>query len=364
MADSPGGVKPEAGYLSVARTILKEIRTRGLSPGTKLPSLRVLADRYGVGKAVVEQAFKWLAEEGVCRTVQGKGTFLAAVPPEEMISAGTVGIVLNYLPYSEENHPFYRAIYEGAAGEAVRRLYNILCIHHWDTKSGFQKKSEIQSFSDTVAGFVALGVYNDEDYLRLRRTDLPVVAVDYDTVMLGVDCVLIDDRGVVSLMTRELLRRGVEEVFFVDIFRTRDYDPSVKERRRSFEESVKSHGGVDADVLYLDDGGKDVAPLAERLRKGGGEVGIVCCDEFAASRLLDRVGLETLRGAVVSYVGGRRPAFPGLEKLPAVIGAVEFRELGRAGIRLLEERIRKGPGRARCIRISGRLVEWNVADAG
>jgi hypothetical protein len=49
--------------------------------------------------------------------------------------------------------------------------------------------------------------------------------------------------------------------------------------------------------------------------------------------------------------------------LPALLGAVDFRELGREGVRLLEERVERGPGRAVRRTVGGKVVEWPRAGA-
>ena len=61
---------------------------------------------------------------------------------------------------------------------------------------------------------------------------------------------------------------------------------------------------------------------------------------------------------ILAYIGYLRPQYKGLERIPAFIGAVDFRELGREGLKLLEERIEKGSGRAVCRRIPGTVIEW------
>ncbi len=48
-----------------------------LDPGTRLPSERVLAERYGVARATVTQAIDELAGKGLVYRVHGSGTFVA-----------------------------------------------------------------------------------------------------------------------------------------------------------------------------------------------------------------------------------------------------------------------------------------------
>lgn len=50
--------------------------------GKKLPSLRSLAEEYGVAELTVHAAVKKLQHEGILTSVSGRGTFVSAKPED------------------------------------------------------------------------------------------------------------------------------------------------------------------------------------------------------------------------------------------------------------------------------------------
>ncbi|WP_114451095.1 GntR family transcriptional regulator [Halopolyspora algeriensis] len=64
----------------------RKITAGDVQVGEKLPSLRSLADEYGVAELTVHVAVKKLQHEGVLTSVSGRGTFVNAKP--EDLAAG------------------------------------------------------------------------------------------------------------------------------------------------------------------------------------------------------------------------------------------------------------------------------------
>ncbi|HYW76546.1 MAG TPA: FadR/GntR family transcriptional regulator [Gammaproteobacteria bacterium] len=62
------------------------ISATGLAPGDKLPSEKTLMGRLGVGRSAVREACTKLKALGILETHQGKGTFVAQVPYELLLS--------------------------------------------------------------------------------------------------------------------------------------------------------------------------------------------------------------------------------------------------------------------------------------
>jgi len=61
----------------IAHAIRDAIFTQRLSPGTRLPPTRELAQRLQVARMVVVEAYEWLAADGYAETRPGSGTFIA-----------------------------------------------------------------------------------------------------------------------------------------------------------------------------------------------------------------------------------------------------------------------------------------------
>jgi DNA-binding transcriptional MocR family regulator len=62
----------------VARTIRDRIDARTLTPGTRLPSIRAMAEASGVARSTVVEAYERLAGDGVIRSRPGSGFYVAA----------------------------------------------------------------------------------------------------------------------------------------------------------------------------------------------------------------------------------------------------------------------------------------------
>lgn len=62
------------------------ISATGLAPGARLPSEKMLMDRLGVGRSAIREACTKLKALGILETHQGKGTFVAQVPYELLLS--------------------------------------------------------------------------------------------------------------------------------------------------------------------------------------------------------------------------------------------------------------------------------------
>lgn len=83
--------------LQVAATLRSEIVSGKLSPGDKLPSIRNLAERFGVAPMTANSAIDILRNDGLVYTSPGRGTFVRSVPRE---------------PETDEPSPEYVAISE------------------------------------------------------------------------------------------------------------------------------------------------------------------------------------------------------------------------------------------------------------
>ncbi|MEV6773033.1 GntR family transcriptional regulator [Nocardia sp. NPDC051030] len=70
----------EPAYVSIAGELARKIRVGALPPGTQLPSFSELAERNRVSPIVIRQAVKLLLSQGLVRTVERRGTFVADHP--------------------------------------------------------------------------------------------------------------------------------------------------------------------------------------------------------------------------------------------------------------------------------------------
>jgi GntR family transcriptional regulator len=67
-------------YIQVASVMRRRIETRQWLPGQKVSTLVELEQEFGVARVTVRQAIDILREEGLLRSQQGRGTFVAETP--------------------------------------------------------------------------------------------------------------------------------------------------------------------------------------------------------------------------------------------------------------------------------------------
>ncbi|MEV5580756.1 GntR family transcriptional regulator [Streptomyces parvus] len=98
----PSTAQPEPLYLRIAQEIEARIRSGDLRPGERLPSIRQIADRWGVAIATATRVVATLREDGWAETKVGSGTVVSSSPgrpratrrvqaPASRLSAGSGG---------------------------------------------------------------------------------------------------------------------------------------------------------------------------------------------------------------------------------------------------------------------------------
>ena len=75
-------------YESVLEALKRDLLGGALRPGDRLPTVAAMADRMGVARASVREAYRVLQNMGLLEVTQGRGTFVAALP---MDGSGVLG---------------------------------------------------------------------------------------------------------------------------------------------------------------------------------------------------------------------------------------------------------------------------------
>jgi DNA-binding FadR family transcriptional regulator len=74
-------------YEQIADRLVAELRRGMLRPGERLPSERMLAEHYGVGRASIREALAALQVRGLVQTRQGAGSFFRSDALERLAAA-------------------------------------------------------------------------------------------------------------------------------------------------------------------------------------------------------------------------------------------------------------------------------------
>ncbi|MEU3498745.1 winged helix-turn-helix domain-containing protein [Kitasatospora cineracea] len=79
-----------APYVQVADIIRAEIASGERAPGAKLPSVKKLAERFGLAEMTVHSGLRILREEGLIVATPGRGTFVRSdVDPASLEAGGS-----------------------------------------------------------------------------------------------------------------------------------------------------------------------------------------------------------------------------------------------------------------------------------
>lgn len=66
-------------YEQIVEQVRRQIEDGGLKPQSLLPSVRAVAREHHISALTVKKAYDQLESEGLVRTVQGKGTYVADI---------------------------------------------------------------------------------------------------------------------------------------------------------------------------------------------------------------------------------------------------------------------------------------------
>jgi GntR family transcriptional repressor for pyruvate dehydrogenase complex len=69
-------------YESVLEALKRDLLAGSLRAGDRLPTVSAMADRMGVARASVREAYRVLQNMGLLEVTQGRGTFVAALPAD------------------------------------------------------------------------------------------------------------------------------------------------------------------------------------------------------------------------------------------------------------------------------------------
>lgn len=129
-----------AAWRQIADALEGEIANGDLAPGTQLPTEAALATRFSVNRHTVRRALATLAERGLVRASQGRGTFVEAAPLAYPIGRRTrfseIVTGAGREPWGDLiSHREIAATHEGAAMLAVPEgapLLELLTVHRAD----------------------------------------------------------------------------------------------------------------------------------------------------------------------------------------------------------------------------------------
>lgn len=233
----------------LARKIRSRIAKGVLAPGSKLDSIRNIAQREKYSLATVAKAIDLLVSEGFLRTEGRKGVYVCGEPTLQL-PGKSIGITIRNLTFDESQRHLggLRTVEQEASRAGVQvSLHRYLWNKPPKGEPRYVPATNLERLR--LDGLVAAAIY-DLEYLRtFTRLQIPVVAYDVDASLFRIDSVFLDNVQAAFSLTQWLFERGHSEVAYVggplpplkqDVLS--QFDPSALQRAEGYRLATQVTG--------------------------------------------------------------------------------------------------------------------------
>ncbi|MEK8129602.1 GntR family transcriptional regulator [Paenibacillus filicis] len=214
-------------YEQLYMHVIREIKEGKLKAGDRVSSEKELAEAFGVSRITSKKALEKLAESGVIKRIQGKGSFVAnlagGLEPKKHSEESTS------LVTDERKRPLIGFIISNFSDEFGLRLLRAMekrsAEHNCDLiikRTGGSKEEEkraIQLFvSLGIKGLIVTPIHGEHynaELLRLVLDKFPVVLVDRYLKGIPVCSVYTDNKKAAKDLTLYLIGRGHDKIAYV-----------------------------------------------------------------------------------------------------------------------------------------------------
>ncbi|MGV3618848.1 MAG: GntR family transcriptional regulator [Fimbriimonas sp.] len=356
-------------------TIAHELQ-RGIEQGEfarlgRLPSERLLMERFGVQRNTVRKALELLRAEGWIRVEEKRGAFLAErtearriepfrpIPDGMDLAVKTVFVVNAHNDESQAVSKLLDGLFEAlhASGMGVLR---------YDSRPGngskLQRIPTPEEFDRHDVAGILLWPQNPSDAAALARLRAvaPLILIDRRVLGLTADCVRFDDEGGGRQIAEHLIRKGHRRIGFIA---DEAFADTVQHRWRGYMLAMEAAGllpshrdsaffaGAEEPLLRA----SVLTILADPANR---PTALICSNDgtaIAVIRVLREAGLRVPEDVAVVGYGDLLPDY--LDTIGLTTVAQPFREAGMAAGRLLLDRILSPSPEVRDIELPVRVVE-------
>ncbi len=297
--------------------LIEEVKGGRLTPGSKIPSERELALRYGISRASVRDSIALLISEGVLVRAGVRGTFVAERPPQFAVAAqATRNIVLlanrNVFDFFQFR---YSEIQAGAGSELRSRGYNLVLHSIQDGEERLVREALAPGGKPCVDGCLIAGKIRRQVFETVRELGLPVMLIDRvpGGEMQGAYSIRADYISGTHAAMRHLHALGHRDIGFIgfaDSQKYRAYCQGLKQLRIAYEsdfvdfvelfdlppamlagyrslQTIQSRGRLPTALLVTDD--VVAVGVMEALKISGvpvpEQISVVCFDDLGQSTI-------------------------------------------------------------------------------
>lgn len=235
-------------YQTIYTELSREIRQGKLPPGSLLPAPEALMERFRVSRITVTRALGLLAEEGLIRRVQGKGSVVEKPSSRQTRrkKTGAIGVIIEHM-----STPFGLDMMYQLDLRAQEQGYSTLVRFSYGSIE--KEAAEIGYLVGLgIEGLVIMpchGLYYNQELLKLYLEGFPVVIVDKTMQGIRLPSVRTDNASAVRLLTGRLAEAGCRRIGYLSSEDTNV--TSVRERRKGFIEGIDSCDAAEAGIAYL-----------------------------------------------------------------------------------------------------------------
>jgi LacI family transcriptional regulator len=282
-------------YRQIAADLVERLREGDYPPGELLPTLTQLGERYAVSQITVRQAIRLLIEQGLVRTVPGKGTIATGGAQRESASVEhRVGVLIPSLPCWSELFTALCAELHTLGHDILMKPLAIGGDFHSQVE---RARFELQAVRATCGS--GLIMFGDrllvETFLRDRRTDEVGVCLESrNGIPATVPMVSTDSFGGTFVLTRHLIALGHRRIAYLESYLLRDtasdrMQPGTTHEQRfaGYRAALRSAGlapSLPRDLLLAFLESTDPEEVARLLRRPAMPTALICFNDQMAER--------------------------------------------------------------------------------
>jgi DNA-binding LacI/PurR family transcriptional regulator len=184
------------------------------TPGSRLPSETELQRQLKISRSTIRQALNNIETEGLIERVPGRGTFVAAPPPNNHLSHFIGYVTVDLLSSNETQYK----LLSGAESIAKEKGYRIL-FSNSNQQVDEEGRLLDQLLKDKVGGILIWPALNNDPSRRLfqliRQGSIPIVLLDRTLPSLNCDCVSSDNYTGGYNAVKHLLDLGHQRIAFL-----------------------------------------------------------------------------------------------------------------------------------------------------
>jgi DNA-binding LacI/PurR family transcriptional regulator len=324
-------------YQDVARVLKDQILRGDFQKAGRLPSERVLVERFRVQRNTVRQALALLEKEGQISIEKKRGSFVNPIP----VAAVGRSFLINAHGGFSPNLSRLRAGFTQAASQAG------FSVKLFDTQppegAALDPIPDVANLDEDIAGaMVWPQVPTNPAALVSLNASIPLVLVDRRVSGLSMDCVRFADFAGAQKLAEHLIGQGHRRIGFIS---DEVFAETVHHRWRGYASALES-GDIPIDPrLTLFFHGLDASFFALTLRhllRNGKDAptAIMCSNDVVALyllRFLHEEGIRVPDDLAVTGYGNTMPDYADAMALTTV--DQPFFELGQSAVNILLERL-------------------------